>query len=160
MTYKVTFDNDDFVDGGTSPNKINGGAAIPSSTNFGAAQIFNGQLINSKNIFLPYTTISGPNGGNYDSSATNMYVTSFNDYVLRADFDGQIDSVVLYNKAVGDIVIFKNTFGKGIGIWGSLYGGGTINNATGTWPSTPPINVGVFSFATFLCVASNTWITI
>lgn len=160
MTYRVVFDNNDFVDSGTSPSKVNGGAALSSSTNFGSTQTFDGPLINNKNLFVPYYLIYGPNGNYYDSSSQNMYVTESSDYVLRADVDGQFESLVLYNKSVGDIIIFKNTFSKSIGVFGSLYGNGTVNGSTGTWPSSPPVSVSSLSAATFLCVAANTWVTV
>lgn len=166
MTYKVSFDNDDFVDNATSPSKIDGGAATTSNTTFLGSQTFNSPLINNGNLFVSYKNIYGPNGGRYDASLTLAYVIEPDDYIIRLSPDGEAESVNLYNKAIGDTITIKNDFLKSIKIWAGIwiYGGGTINGSTGTWSESAPYTIGSNTtspnFATFLCVGTNAWITI
>lgn len=162
MTYRVVFDNNDFVNGGISPSKIDGGGAVLNTTTFNATQNFNGQIVNNKNLLVPFKTITSNNGILYATNWNTFYMTESEDYVLRVDDSSSTEAICLVNKSIGDIVYIKNDGLKlNLGVMGSFPGGGTINGTSNQIPSYYINTIDTApNYATFLCVATNTWVTI
>ena len=128
MTYKVAFDNDDFVDDSIDKSKITNTAAIlggSTPNTFTANQTISDTLNNTGYYKIPYKKIPSQGGGNYYITDSDGFLEVFETSSLSGIY------LPLGSVSIGKVFIVKNNGSKTITI--STQGGDIVKFQGGNY---------------------------